>query len=168
MKKHNKLLQKCFPKVTVKIHRESKKEGKLDERWKHLKNKDYSESKTEVADVIEELAEEYFNKVKLASRDIDCAEGGIISSEMWKLKKEIFPLSTDPPIAMMDDQGNLVTDAEIIKDIDANAQEQKLRRPMKEGMETIKEEKYNIANKVMEAARTIKQSLGTWKTSIQS
>ena len=68
-----------------------------------------------MADVIEELAEEYFNKVKLASRDIDCAEGGNISSEMGKLKKEIFPLSTDPPTAMMDDEGNLVTNAEIIK-----------------------------------------------------
>ena len=50
--------------------------------------------------------------------------------------------------------------------MDANAQEQKLKRPMKEGMEKIKEEKFNITNKVMEAARTIKQSLGTWKTSI--
>ena len=40
----------------------------LYEKWKQLKNKDDPESKAEMDDVEEEQAEEYFNKVKLASR----------------------------------------------------------------------------------------------------
>ena len=67
------------------------------EKWKNLKNKDDPESKAQMEDVEEKLAEEYFNKVKLASKDVDCAEGGNISSEIWKLKKELCPRSRDSP-----------------------------------------------------------------------
>ena len=108
-------------------------------------------------DVEEKLAEEYFNKVKLASKDVDCAEGGNISSEIWKLKKELCPRSRDPPTAMMDENEKLVTNAETIKDMAAKAYKHRLRnRPMKEGMEKIKDEKEAIAHKVMEAARLTK------------
>ena len=82
-------MHKCFQKVTVKNQRESRKEEKLYEKWKNLKNKDDPESKAQMEEVEEKLAEEYFNKVKLASKDVDCAEGGNILSEIWKLKKRI-------------------------------------------------------------------------------
>jgi exonuclease III len=157
LKKLNKLLHKCFQKVTVKGQRESKREEKLYERWKYLKNKEDPDSKAEREEVEEELSEEYFNKVKLASRKIDCEEGGNISSEIWKLKKELCPRSRDPPTAMVDNEENLVTDVEKIKEMAAKAYEHRLRnRPMKEGMEDIKQAKENVADKVLEAARTIK------------
>ena len=108
-------------------------------------------------EVEEELSEEYFNKVKLASKEVDCAEGGNISAEIWKLKKELCPRNRDPPTAMMDEKENLVTNAETIKDMAVKAYEDRLRnRPMREGMENIRDEKEAIAHKVMEAARLTK------------
>ena len=157
MKKLNKLLHKCFQKVTVKSHKESKKEETLYKRWKDLKKKDDTESKDEMDNIEEELSEEFFKKVKQASKDVDCAEGANMSAEIWKLKKQLFPRSRDPPTAMMDDSGNLVTNTEEIKDMAVKAYEHRLRnRPMKEGMEKIKEAKENVSQKVMEAARNNK------------
>ena len=95
MKKLNKLLHKCFQKITVKKQRESRKEEKLYEKWKHLKNKDDPKSKAEMEEIEAELSEEYFNKVKIASKEVDCAEGGNISAEIWKLKKEFCPRRPD-------------------------------------------------------------------------
>ena len=82
-----------------------------------FKNKDDPKSKVEMEEVEEELSEEYFNKVKLSSKEVDCAEGGNISAEIWKLKKELCPRNRDPPTAMMDEKENLVTNAETIKDM---------------------------------------------------
>ena len=97
MNKLTKLLHKCFRKVTVKNQRESLKEEKLYSRWKHLRSKDDADSMAELEKVEEELSEEYFNEVKLASKDIDCAEGGNISSEIWKLKKNSVSVVEIPP-----------------------------------------------------------------------
>ena len=115
MKKLNKLLHKCFQKVTVKNYRESEKEDKPYKRWKYLKNKEDAESKAEFEELEEELSEEYFNKIKMASKDVDCAEGGNITAEIWKLKKQLCPRSRDPPTAMMDDDGNLVTKWKLLR-----------------------------------------------------
>ena len=157
MKKLNKLLHKCFQKVTVKNQKESQKGEMLYRRWKELRKKDDTESMAEMDKIEEELSEEFFDKVKLASKDVDCNEGGNVAAEMWKLKKQLFPRSRDPPTAMMDDKGNLVTNTETIKDMAVKAYEHRLRnRPMKEGMENIKDEKEKLAHKVMEAARNNK------------
>ena len=157
MKKLNKLLHKCFQKVTVKNQKESQKGETLYRRWKEIRKKDDTESMAEMDNIEEELSEEFFDKVKLASKDVDCNEGGNMAAEMWKLKKQLFPRSRDPPTAMMDDKGNLVTNTETIKDMAVKAYEHRLRnRPMKEGMENIKDEKEKLAHKVMEAARNNK------------
>ena len=117
MNKLNKILYKCFKKVKVKKDRVSEKEEGLYNRWKALKDKDNIKSRAEKKDIEEELAEEYFDKIKLASKDIDCAQGGNVSSEIWKLKKQICPRSRDLPTAMMDDNGNLVINTEAIKEM---------------------------------------------------
>ena len=157
MKKLNKMLYKCFKKVKVKKDKVSNKEEGLYNRWKVLKDKEDVNSKAEKEDIEEELAEEYFDKIKLASKDIDCIQGGNVSSEIWKLKKQICPRSRDPPTAMMDNDGNLVTDTEAIKDMAVKAYQYRLRnRPIKEGLEDMKESKEKLAERVMEAARNNK------------
>ena len=117
----NKILYKCFKKVKVKKDKVSYKEERLYNRWKALKDKEDVTSKAEKEELEEELAEEYFDKIKLASKDIDCIQGGNVSSEIWKLKKQICPRSRDPPTAMMNNDGNLVTDTEAIKDMAVKA-----------------------------------------------
>ena len=60
----------------------SEKEEGLYKRWKVLKDKEDIKSRAEKEDIEEELADEYFDKIKLASKDVDCAQGGNISSEI--------------------------------------------------------------------------------------
>ena len=134
MKKLNKTLHKCFKKVKVKKDKVSETEEGLYNRWKSLKDKEDSKSRAEKEEIEEELAEEYLDKIRKASNNIDCAEGGNVSGEIWKLKKHIFPKSRDPPTAMMDEDGILVTNKEDIKDMAIKAYEHRLQnRPMKMG-----------------------------------
>ena len=43
-------------------------------------------------------------------------EGGLKPSQVWKLKKRLCPNSRDPPCAMLDGNGNLLTSEKAIKD----------------------------------------------------
>ena len=48
-------------------------------------------------------------------KDINCEEGGTHSGKLWKLKKILCPKLRDPPTAMKDKHGNLVTAPDLIK-----------------------------------------------------
>ena len=48
---------------------------------------------------------------------MDCDEGGMNAGKLWKLKKKLSPRQQDPPTAMLDQKGNLVTSKEGIQKI---------------------------------------------------
>ena len=103
------------------------------------------------------LADEYFDKVKSASSEIDCEEGGMSSGKLWSLKKNLFPKSRDPPTAMINSEGNLETDGEVIKEMAIEAYEERLKnRPIKQGLEDVKSAKEKLSESLMEKARTNK------------
>ena len=157
MKKLDKLIYKCFRKIGIKKEKINHKQDKLYNEWKELKTKTDTESKEKLKEVEAELADEFFEKVKDASEDIDCEEGGTKSEKLWNLKKQMFPRSRDPPTAMKDSDGNLVTNPEKIKEMAVKAYEDRLRnRTMKEGLEGIKNEKEKLADKMMEVAKANK------------
>ena len=80
----------------------------LYKRWKLLKKKDVPENRLEMESVENELADEYFEKVLKASNNI-VEDGANMTNELWKLKKQICPRNRDPPTAMLNKEGNLVT-----------------------------------------------------------
>ena len=122
--------------------------------WKDLKKKTDTQSKAQLEKIEVELAEKYFQNLKKASQGISCAEGGNIKNEMWKLKKHMRPRSRDPPNAMVNDQGNLVTDQDAIKEMAKEAYSERLRnRPIRQGLENIKDAKEMLAEKVMKVAK---------------
>ena len=60
------------------------------------------------------------------------------------------PKSCDPPTAMVDKEGNLVTNQEDIKELAKKAYQERLRnRPIKQGLEDNKESKERLAEKLM-------------------
>ena len=118
------------------------------------KKKQDPESKAETGRLEGELAEEFFNKVKKASKGIDCTDGDSSAVDLWKLKKQMCPQSRDPPTAMLNDEGDLVTNEDMIKDMAVKAYKERLRnRPMKEGLEHIVEAKEKLADSLMEKAK---------------
>ena len=164
MKKLNKKLHKCFTKIHNR--KESRNEGqeKLYNRWKELKTKTDSESREEMREVEENLAESYFDKVMQATKEFDCQEGGKSSGKLWELKKQMCPRSRDPPTAMKDKDGSLVTNVEKIKEMAIEAYETRLKnRPIKEGLEELKEIKEKLAEKLMKVATTNKTPKWTMK-----
>ena len=62
-------------------------------------------------------AEDNFNKKKEEVRGLESEKGGLNAGRLWKLKKRLSPQGQDPPTAMMDETGNLVTSAEGIKNL---------------------------------------------------
>ena len=157
MKKLQKMLYKCFKKIGKRKDKPNEIQEKLYNKWKVLKTKSDPESRAEMHEVEEELATEYFEKVVTASEELDCDEGGKSSGKLWNLRKKLCPRSRDPPTAMKAADGSLVTNVEKIKDMAITAYEKRLRnRPMKEGLEELKETKEKLCMKLMEVAKTNK------------
>ena len=154
MRRLEKVLYKCFKKVTIKNDKHQEKQYKLYDLWKSLRTKTDDKSKEEMKKVKAKLANKYFENLQKASQEITCAEGGNIQKEIWKLKKHMCPRSRDPPTAMVDNAGSLVTDQNKIKDMAQEAYKERLRnRPIKEGLENIKEAKERVAEKLIEVAK---------------
>ena len=79
------------------------------------------------------------NIVEKASKELNSENGEFNSNRMWKMKKQLFPNCQDPPTAVLDSQGNLITDS---KGILLRFQEEfsyRLRnRDIDEGLEDLK------------------------------
>ena len=83
----------------------------------------------------DKLAEEYFRNFKKASQGFNCAEGGNIQHKIWILKKHMCPRSHDPPTAMVNNQGKLVTDKDVITKMAKEAYSERLiNRFFREGL----------------------------------
>ena len=92
----------------------------LYDKMRKLKGKDDDKSKDELKSVIEQIADEEetnYEKVKEALKGIKTGDKGLNSKEMWKIKKKLFPKSREPPSAMKDEKGNLLTSDKAILDL---------------------------------------------------
>ena len=116
MKKINGCVAVSFKKRRVCLNKKEDKYSPYD-RLRELKGKDDEESKTELAKVIQtiaENAEENFNKLKSELEAIKDDSGKLDAHKLWKLRKKMCPNNRDPPTAMLDKQGNLLTSDESI------------------------------------------------------
>ena len=85
-----------------------------------LRSKDDIKSKDELDKVEEELASKYsekmYSKMKAQLKGCtDSEEGGFNTGALWKLKKKLSPRHTEPPTAMKDSNGKILTDAKDIQ-----------------------------------------------------
>ena len=164
MKTLNKIIHKCFRKIKIKKQKPIEAQEQMYNRWKEIKSKTDPESKLETEQLEEELADDYFKKIKEAAEDIECEEGGEVSNKIWKLKRQLCPNSRDPPTAMKDSEGNLITSEERIKELALDAYEKRLEnRPMKKEYEHIRIQKETLAEKILKVAETNKTKPWTRK-----
>ena len=124
----------------------------LFKKRKELKIKHDDKSKEELKKVEEELANrcanDNYEKIKDEIEGVKCEEGGVNSGKLWKLRKKLFPNSRDPPTAMMDQAGNLITDPDQIQNIALETYKNRLRnRTMKEEFKDIQKEKEELCTK---------------------
>ena len=110
--KHN------FKKVRVSNHKPSDEE-KLYQKMRELKGKEDDHSVNKMKEVIEAIAlnaEKKYDKVVKELENMKPDGRKINSQKFWKLKKSICPKTREPPAAMMDKQGNLLTNNKAIEE----------------------------------------------------
>ena len=122
---------------------------RLNSYRKVLRNKQDDESKKkleEVEDLLaDKCAEANYSKIKEEIRNIECEEGGINSGNLWKLKKKLSPKCRDPPTAMLDPYGNLVTSSHLIEELAIKTYKDRLQnRPMNKEFTDLKEAKEEL------------------------
>ena len=149
LKRLEKTLHKCFRKIKVK-EKVDKETESLYNRWRQLQAKSDDESNREIKEVEDKLAEmieKNFRTIQTETGEIDCAEeSGFHSGRMWKLKKKLCPRAQDPPTAMVDDEGNLVTSAERIQELALKklAVERLRNREMKDNLKEMRKTKEKL------------------------
>ena len=160
MKRLDKMINACFKKIRIGKPLVNHEVNKLFERRKNLKNKDDPKSQLELVKVENKLsemcAEENLKKIKEEVEGINCETGGVNSGNLWKLKKKLCPKSRDPPTAMKDEDGNLVTSSDKILDIALNAYVKRLEhRPMNEELKELKKLKEKVFELKMKKAKEV-------------
>ena len=99
-------------------YKESEEE-KLYKKMRLLKESDGEDNKEAINEVVEAIAKVAETKYKQVIEELNHMkpeEGRIDAQKFWKMKKKLFPKSRDPPSAMLDKDGNmLTTDAAIEK-----------------------------------------------------
>ena len=105
----------------------------------------------------EKCAETNFDKIKEEISKIDVDEGGFNSGSLWKLKKKISPKCRDPPTAMFDESGNLVTSQDMIDRLALKTYIERLKnRPIKDNLKNLQSEKEELCRMRLEKARLTK------------
>ena len=120
IKKLNDCIYQSFKKIRI-TERQNKEIQELFDKRKILRGKNDETSKIELKEVESKLAEKCaetnYLKIKEELGRINCEEGGVNSGYLWKLKKKLSPKCRDPPTAMFDNHGNLVTDIKQIQNL---------------------------------------------------
>ena len=155
-----------FKKFKFKEDRENNTILKLFDRRRVIKNKDDEESKKELKQIEDELAnrcaEENYKMIMDEIKDIECDEGGFNMGKLWKLKKKLCPYKSNPPTSMKDPCGNIITGAESLKKHTMNHYESVLKnREMDPSLESMRKEKEELCNKRIELAKLNKSE--PWK-----
>ena len=157
LKRLNSCLHRSFRKVKITEKMNAELEELFNKR-KQLRAKDDVESKEKLADIegklAEKCAEENRRKILEEISGIECNEGGVNSGKLWKLRKKLFPKSRDPPTAMMDLDGNLVTCEKKVEDLAINEYERRLQnRTIKDDLSSLKIQKENLCHLRLDQAK---------------
>ena len=131
-KKFLKVLDECIRKSFKKIRITDRPNKVIEELFKQrtsLRTKKDEKSKKDLEAIENKLAEllakDNYEKIIDEVGKIDCQEGGINSSHLWKLKKKLSPKCRDPPTAMLDNEGNLITSELAIEALAVNTYKKK-------------------------------------------
>ena len=111
-------IHKCFKKIKIKETNDKKLEEMYNQR-RLLRNKTDEVSVAQLEEVNDKLASLYSDKMTKTIlneiKDITKSdEGGLSNGKMWKLKKKLMPRSQEPPTAMKNKEGKLLTGKEEI------------------------------------------------------
>ena len=160
IKRLNGFILEAFQKIRISGNKNNEIEKLLNKR-RALKHKNDDESKKELKkleiEIADKCAKDNRRKIIDEISGIDCNDGGVNSGRLWKLRRKLCPRSRDPPTAMVDDKGNLVTSPSRIEEIALETFKERLKnKPIKDNLEKVKNDKEELCRKRLEKARNVK------------
>ena len=160
-------IKKCFNRIRIS-EKQNKQVEALFIKRKELRNKDDNHSKSELKKVENKLAklcaQTNYDNICEEISGINCNEGGVNSGKLWNLKKKLSPKCRDPPTAMMNPDGKLITSEKEIEKLAINVFENRLKnRDMKIELSELREDKEFLFNLRLEKAKQNKTPPWTLK-----
>ena len=151
-------ITQCFDKIRVKGPRVDKKLEELFDKRRRLKTKDDETSIKELEEVEELLAERCAEQnlkiVEEAFEELSCEDGGVNVNKMWKMKKKLKGVYCEPPTAIMDKHGNLITDSKGIEKVVIERYKERLSPlPIKPELQLHKEQREDLCNQRLQQAQ---------------
>ena len=142
------IIKGCFKKVRIK-EKPNKEVEELFKKRNILKNKTDTKSQNELSEINKKLAELCaeinYNKIKEEIGNLKDEEGGVHIGNLWKLKKKLNPKCRDPPTAMKDKKGNIITSPDEIDKMALKVFKERLsNRNMKENLNDMKQAKEDL------------------------
>jgi hypothetical protein len=113
-------MHQCFKKVKI-VEKPDEELENLYNKRRILRTRTDEASEKELEEVENELSEKYsdkmYNKImgELKGKT-DSEEGGFNVGSLWKLNKKLSPRYNDPPTAMVNSEGTLLTTDEVVLD----------------------------------------------------
>ena len=165
LKRLDGFILEAFRKIRISEKTNKNIENLLNKR-RVLKNKRDYESKKEFDKIEKELAEKCAveNRRKIIDEiaGMENCDGGVNTGRLWKLRKKLFPRTREPPTAMLDKMGNLITASEAIEGIALDTFKDRLKnKNIRNGLEKVKSYKENLCIKRLEKAKNSKTE--PWK-----
>ena len=135
---------------------------------KQLRNKSDELSKNKLIIVEEKLAnlcsQSNYIKINEEISDFKCEEGGINVGKLWKLKKKLSPICREPPTAMVNKEGKLLTSPKQIEALAIEIFEDRLKnKPINENLSKMKKNKDDLCKLRLKFAKNNKTPDWTMK-----
>ena len=151
-------LTQSFKKVRVKQTKKNKVMEELFRKRTILRTKkdDHSQKALEaVEDQLSDMcAEENVKIIEEACGKLSCETGGLNVGNLWQLKKRLRGRYNEPPTAMHDEYGNLVTGSKALEDLTIKMYIDRLKAlNIKKGLEVHQLQREELCEKRLEEAQ---------------
>ena len=123
-------LSQCFRKTRIKQTKRNKKLEALYNQRRILRTKTDIASQEALETVDRKLsdmcAKENLEIINKACEGLSCENGGVNAGKLWQLKKKLRGIVNEPPSAMLDEHGNLVTNSRALEELTLNMYKERL------------------------------------------
>ena len=156
LKSLNNCIRICFKKVRI-TEQTNKEIDALFNQRQILRNKKDVASRKELENVESKLADlcaqQNYEKIKDEIDAINYDEGGVNSGHLWKLKKKISPKCRDPPTAMLDQYGNILTGEKAIENLAVETYRKRLEnKEINEDLKELQSDKEELCQRRLKVA----------------
>ena len=131
LKRLNYCLSKCFDKIRITKSKQNKELEELFTQRRILRNKKDEQSFNKLKLVEDKLASICANEnaevITEAYEGLSCESGGVNAGKLWGLKKKLQGTLQEPPSAMIDKIGNLVTTSKALEELTLEMYSERLK-----------------------------------------